>query len=96
MEHQDWNPIIFSAKKSPPTNRNVPRAKSEDEEIGPPPTISKDHRKRILDVRVKAKMSQEKFAQALSISPKLIKEWELGKGKPNSQQMQKINQKFKF
>ena len=95
MEHQDWDPVVLHKKPQPHANKCIPNAKS-DEEIGPPPTISTDHRRRILNARIQAQLSQEKFAKALSISPKLIKEWEQGKGKPNPQQLQKINQKFKF
>lgn len=95
MEHQDWDPVVLYKKPTLPANKHASSAKS-DEELGPPPTISVDHRKRIFNARIQARMSQEKFAKALSISPKLIKEWEQGKGKPNPQQLQKIHQKFKF
>lgn len=87
--HQDWEPVVWKKKKeyTPPQQLNY---KKEEDDIKEIKHVDKITAQKIIEARIKKKMTRKQLANFLNIAEKFIEECETCKTRPNEKIMNKI------
>jgi len=78
MSHQDWKPVKFERKRTPPAPTTRPPTDKLDNYTGegaPTKKINK-YGNELIKIRTKNKLSQKQLAQKLNIKSATLIEWE--------------------
>ena len=94
--HQDWEPVVWTKRSSPIPSKSVkydndPMKKLEKStDIEEIKKVDPETSKKIIQARIKKKMTRKQLAQYLSISETFIIDCETCQKRPNEKIMNKI------
>jgi DNA-binding transcriptional regulator YiaG len=91
---QDWETVKWTKRPADSAGKEKPRPKPsrlDTDELPKPKIINQSLPQKLKDLRTKTQLGQVELAKKLSISGKLIGQWEQGKGCPTPQQYARIN-----